>query len=350
MGERTIWLDASTPKRALLASAIARMLREEGYETIVTARSYDYTVKVLEAVGEHYVVAGTHGGKSLKGKLLADIGRMIDLDTIIDEWEPRALISYPSPPAARVAFGRAIPYIALGDTPHGEAMNRLSYPLARVVIVSEFIAREIERFVLGKFTPLEVFHGVDEILYVAQHAPDPGAVRSLGLEPFGYVILRPEEFKAHYYREIEESLVLRLVEEVKRHGLTPVVLPRYKEHHVEALRKGAVIISRPFIGLDLAYFSAAVVTGGISMAREAALMGTPGISIFHETISVDKALMDIGFPLRYVRSYEELKEILSSILRDPQAHRIDTRPLLSSLDSPWPAIKKWLKKLVEESS
>lgn len=349
MGERTIWIDASTPKRALLAAGIARLLRSEGYETIITARSYDYTVKVLEAVGEQYLVAGVHGGKSLRGKLLADIGRMVDLDTIVDEWEPRALISYPSPPAARVAFGRAIPYIALGDTPHGEAMNRLSYPLAKVVIVSEFIASEIERYVLKSFTALEVFRGIDEILYISQYSPNAAAVRSFGLEPLQYVILRPEEFKAHYYREIEESIILKLVEDVKRQGLTPVVLPRYKEQHLEAVERGAKIIDKPFVGLDLVYFSVAVVTGGISMAREAALLGIPGISVFHETISIDKALMDRGFPIRYAKGYEELRELLLRIMKNPEAHRIDSRPLLSSLESPGPAIKKWLRILTEGS-
>ncbi|MCS7106948.1 MAG: DUF354 domain-containing protein [Acidilobaceae archaeon] len=346
MTRAVVWLDASTAKRALLSAFIARHLREAGYNTIITARGYDYAVKILEFLDETYLPTGVHGGGTLRGKLLADLGRAIDIDVVVEEWSPKVLISYPSPPAARVAFGRGIPYIALGDTPHGEAMNRLSYPLASVAIFSDFVVNEMERFLLKGFTAVETFRGVDELVYVKAYVPREEGVRALGLEPYSYMVFRPEEFKAHYYEQISQSLILRLARRAAERGVKPVIIPRYKEHLEEAKRiEGALVLEKPFLGLDLEFFSMAVFTGGISMAREAALLGVPGISVFREVISIDKALISMGFPLRYVKGYEEGEQILMNIARDPDGFRVDTGKLLQSLESPLPLISKWVKKL-----
>ncbi len=346
LSRKLVWLDASTPKRGVLVATLARLLRIEGFETLITARSYDYTLRVLEMMGERYVVAGVHGGRSLRGKLLADIGRMVDLEIVVEEYEPRVLISYPSPPAVRVAFGHGIPYIALGDTPHGIAMNRLSYPLATVAIFSEFIADEMEKFILKGYTVMETFRGVDELLWVKEFKPNIENVESLGLKPYSYIVFRPEEFKAHYYKNLESSVILKLASEIAKLGYTPVIIPRYKEHYEEASRiEGALIPDKPFSGLDLEYYSLAVVTGGISMAREAALLGTPGISMFDRIIGVDLALAKIGFPIYYLESYEEALKMIKDIVRDPDKYKVNTRSMLEKLESPWPIILKWVRRL-----
>mgnify|MGYP001770623218 CR=1 FL=1 len=351
MSKRIVWLDASTPKRGVLAATLSKLLKREGYETLITVRSYDYTVKVMELMGEPYIVTGLHGGKSLRGKMVADIGRMVDLEVVVEEYEPGVLISYPSPPAARIAFGHGIPYIALGDTPHGIAMNRLSYPLATVAIFSEFIADEMERFILKSFTIVETFRGVDELLWVKDYTPNASNVEKLGLKPFSYIVFRPEEFKAHYYKDIESSVILKLASKIVELGYTPVIIPRYEEHVREASGiKGAVILNKPFHGLDLEYFSLAVVTGGISMAREAALLGVPGISMFDRIIGVDAVLAKMGFPIHYAGEYEKALEMLKGIVREPDKFRVDTKTLLEQLESPWPIIRRWVRKLLTATS
>jgi hypothetical protein len=337
---RVVWIDASTPKRGVLAATLAKLLRNEGFEVLITARSYDYTVRVLELFGERYVVTGVHGGGDLRGKLLADIGRMVDLEVVVEEYKPCTLISYPSPPAARVAFGLGIPYIALGDTPHGVAMNRLSYPLATVAIFSEFIADEMEKFILKGLTVVETYRGVDELLWVKEFKPNVANVEALGLKPYNYIIFRPEEL----------SIVLKLASKTAEMGVTPVVIPRYREHYEEASRiKGALVLDKPFSGLDLEYYSLAVVTGGISMAREAALLGIPGITVFDRVIGVDSALVNMGFPIYYIRDYEEALNMIRGLVKDPDRYRVDTRSMLEKLQSPWPIILKWVRRLSQAS-
>jgi predicted glycosyltransferase len=349
LSRKLVWIDASTPKRGVLAATLARLLRSEGFEVLITARSYDYTVKVLELLGERYVITGVHGGGSLRGKLLADIGRMVDLEVVVEEYEPGVLISYPSPPAVRVAFGHGIPYIALGDTPHGIAMNRLSYPLATVAVFSEFIADEMEKFVLKGFTAVETFRGVDELLWVKDFKPNAANVEALGLKPYSYIVFRPEEFKAHYYRSSGSSVILKLASKVAELGYTAVIIPRYREHYEEALKvKGALILDKPFSGLDLEYYSLAVVTGGISMAREAALLGTPGITIFDKIIGVDSALARIGFPIHYSEDYEKTLKMIKDVIEDPDKYRVNTTSMLEKLESPWPIILKWVKRLLNQ--
>ncbi|MEM1927785.1 MAG: DUF354 domain-containing protein [Acidilobaceae archaeon] len=348
-----VWLDASTPKRLLLSASLAEILRARGFRPLVTVRSYDYSLMMLPKLGVHdYIVVGVHGGGTLKGKLVADIGRMIDLIPVLEDKNVVALISYPSPPAVRVAYGLGIPYIAMGDTPHGEAMNRLSYPLARVAILSEFIAEDLAKYFLKDFTVIETYRGVDELLWVKRfecnkHEED---VTEAGLKPLSYVVLRPEEFMAHYYDRRGESIVIKLSEVVLSEGYTPVVLPRYESQLIEVKSmKGVKVIEKPILGPALECHAVAVVTGGITMAREAALLGVPGISVFSKPIRIDVKLAELGLPISYARDYEEASYILRKILRDPESHRVESRKLIESLETPESKVVAWVEALASEA-
>ncbi|MEM1640156.1 MAG: DUF354 domain-containing protein [Acidilobaceae archaeon] len=353
MGSEVVWLDASTPKRLLLSASLAEALEAEGFKPLITVRSYDYSLKMLSKLKPFsYVVVGVHGGESLKGKLVADIGRMIDLLSVLEDKNVVALISYPSPPAVRVAYGLGIPYIAMGDTPHGEAMNRLSYPLAKVAVISEFVIEDLAKFFLKDFTIIETYAGVDELLWIKkfkckEHLEE---VKKLGLEPLGYVLLRPEEFKAHYYEFRGESLVFKLIEVVLNEGYKPVLFPRYEEQRsVLTSLKGVKVVDEPVLGPALECYAAAVATGGITMAREAALLGVPGISVFHKPIKIDLKLAELGLSITYAKNYEEAKEVLKSILRDPEKHRVDSQKVLEVLETPEHKIIKWVKALASQT-
>lgn len=335
-----------------MSASLAELLSSRGFNTLITVRSYDYALSLaMKLQLKNMVAVGVHGGGRLSGKLIADLGRMIDILPLLEDRDVVALISYPSPPAVRVAFGLGIPYIAMGDTPHGEAMNRLCYPLARVAVLSEFIAEDLLKFFLKDFTVIETYKGVDEILWVKNfNCRDYSReIKEIGLEPMTYVVLRPEEFKAHYYSRRGESWVLKLAETTKRHGYTPVILPRYEDQALEAMRlEGVIVLDKPVFGPALECHSAAVVTGGITMAREAALLGVPGISVFDKPIRIDLKLAELGAPLSYAGSFEEAESQLSRILRDPESFRVDSHSILSELETPSDKILYWVEVLASE--
>ncbi len=340
----TLWLDALTPKQARLMGVFASALESRGFKVIATTREYEYTVGTFRLLGVEPLVLGRHGGEGLGGKLAADLERMKLLADLVEKRRPDLLITYPNPSAARVAFGLGIPILMFNDTPHSIPACRLSCPLASTLVYSEFIPRELmERFVLEGWTRIRRYRGVEELAWVYRFRADTRVLGELGLEEKNYILVRPEERKAAYYGEGPH--LVELAARLARKGCIVVVFPRYREQ-AEALRglRNVVIPPKAVDGPSLEYYAAAVVTGGGTMAREAALLGTPGINLFPLKIHVDEALSKLGFPLYKARSLEEAEELAMRFLKS--GAKVDTSSLLEGLEDPVKVMLEEVERLL----
>ncbi len=311
-----VWLDVLTPKQARLLASIAQRLERKGYSVFMTSRKYDYTLSVLrDLYGVEPVVVGGHGSTKLE-KLVLDAERVRELALLVGERKPDVLVAYPSPSAARVAYGLSLDMVILTDSPHIEPVHRLVLPLADTVLVSRYIAEQVEKYVLKEFTILETYNGVDEVEYLKEATPSLQSIKSLELEEYSYIVVRPPEYKASYYPRGEwlgvlEDVALKLVSK----GVKIVYFPRYAEQaKLMKNKRGVIVPNRAHDSISLYYYALAVVTGGISMAREAALLGTPAFTIFHRVLDVDRFLMSKGVPLFYVNDVSKLYEQLVGLL------------------------------------
>ena len=67
------------------------------------------------------------------------------------------------------------------------------------------------------------------------------------------------------------------------------------------------------------------------MAREAGIMGVPTISFyFRDDVLI--YLMGRGLPIRYVPRPERIEDIVSRVMREPDAYREDTTYLLEGFE------------------
>jgi len=331
---RLAWLDALTPKQAQLMAWLARRLAGAGFRVLLTVRSYDYTVGVAGVSGVEAIVVGGYGGGSLEGKLRASAERILGLAGRVGG--ACVAVMYPSPSGARTAYGLGIPLIVLSDSPHSVPAHRLAVPLSDYLVHSSFIpGRLFERYVLGAYTRRLTYRGFDELEYIAGYRPSRRVLGELGLEEYGYVVVRPPEYKAAYYHGRRRPEIERLVEKITGMGYRVVYLPRYPEQ-AEAVKgmRGVIVPERAVKGLDLEAWAAAVVTGGASMAREAALLGTPGISLYPGRLHVDEAVERLGAPLHHAGSPMDAWRILREVLRSPEKHRRCMRGVLGLLEKP----------------
>ncbi len=280
--------DALTPKQARIAAVLHLEGAKRGVEIVITCREYMHVGDMLRLYGVPHRCIGKYG-VSLYEKLvfglerqreLADIGAGVD-----------AMLGFPSPDAARVIFGLGKPLIILNDTPHAAHVNRLVIPLSEVLISPAAVSEEAWRGYCPK--KIVFFNGVFEYMWVSRFVPDAEAVRRLGLSPGTYVVFRPEEAHAAYYKWSYAEVRMRLIKELKEMGYVVVNVPRYPDQVIE----GVVNITEAVDHLQLAYFSAGVITGGASMATEAALLGVPALSYFPGSYYVDKYLVEMGAPL-----------------------------------------------------
>ncbi len=344
-----VWLDALTPKQALLAVSLARVLEEKGYNVLLTVRDYDYTVRVAEIHGYKPVIVGSYGGGRLVGKLVADVERMRKLIELVEDEDIDVLVAYPNPSASRVAFGLGIPYIALTDSPHSVIASRLSLPLASYVVFSWCIPRSsIEAYAYPE-TRLVQYNGFDELEWIKREKPRREVIEELGLREKEYVIVRLEERLAAYYPKDKGVHVSELVLRLSRH-VKVVALPRYNEQWSELEeQRNVIVLQEPVHGVSLEYYAVAVVTGGGTMAREAALLGVPGVNLFPGKLYVDECVRRLGLPLFKAYSVDEAEKLLLEIIRDPDKYRVDAEKITCGLEKPSDKILLLLEEVVKKT-
>ena len=140
----------------------------------------------------------------------------------------------------------------------------------------------------------------------------------LGLEEERYVVVRPPEIRASYHPGASMETWAGVLKGLSSRGFTIVYMPRYGAEdpllpRIQALTHGRVVVPSYDRGVDgpsLEFFAAAVISGGATMAREAALLGTPGITLYPGELYVNTFVSSLGLPLHSASSAEEVLRIV----------------------------------------
>ncbi|MCX8184996.1 MAG: DUF354 domain-containing protein [Sulfolobales archaeon] len=337
-----VWIDVLTSKQGVLFGTLARELEHIGFEVLVTCRDYEYTCRALEALDIHYASVGRYSEGGPYSKVYEDGLRVSALAEIVQSFQPDYLVAYPNPSAARVAYGVGIKYIALTDSPHSVIPSRLSLPLANFVVFSECIpVNEVGVYVSERFTKLLTYRGIDEVGWVKRLKPREEDVRVLGLKPWSYIVFRPAEELATYYRGLNLLQTGEVLNVLLELGYDIVLLPRYSRHR-EFRGERVVVPERGFVGPSLTHYAKLVVTGGASIAREAALLGTPSITYTPLELRVNSCVESWGFPLKKASSLRELEELSIQFLESPSGLKKLYIDKAMSLEDPLTLIKSIL--------
>ena len=70
------------------------------------------------------------------------LDRMKKLSLLINEFSPDLVISFCSPEAARISFGMGINHIAFCDSPHANAVMKLTLPLIQKLLIPWIIPKK----------------------------------------------------------------------------------------------------------------------------------------------------------------------------------------------------------------
>ncbi|NOZ59036.1 MAG: DUF354 domain-containing protein [Euryarchaeota archaeon] len=265
----------------------------------VTARRHGFLEEMLRARGISFVSVGKHA-RGRREKLIASARRIIQLARVLESRQVSACIAKHSVEAPRVAFGLGIPHYHFVDNEYAEHQNRLTLSLCTRIIAPEATDRRMLLSQGAEEGRLLSFRGVLEVAQVRNFKPDDALVRSLKLRRF--VLLRPPPEGAAYYQGRRRTR--EIIEVLRARGYTVVLIPRGDESY-----PGCITL-RNVDTLSLAYHAEAVVSEGGTMNREAALLGTPAISLYRgELLGVDRYLIKLGL-MRHASSAEELLELL----------------------------------------
>ena len=328
MGIRVI-IDILTPKQCMLFAELSERLRRRGHMVFNVTRRYRELKSLLELRGIEARVIGEHGGKALIGKLKASAARILELASYFEEVSPDVAVSFSSPEMARVSYGLGTPHICINDSPHAEAVARLTIPLSSKLLTPKVIPKEawtVYGIAEGK---IRQYNALDPWAWLRGFKPDIQVIRNLGLSTSKPIItVRPEEEYAAYLlgRIKGETGIIPAIERILkgRGDVQIVVIPRYQEQ-MKALHERfgdkIIICGSPIDGPSLLHYTSIFIGGGGTMTTEAALLGVPAFSCYPaEPYAILKYLVREGL-VKLERDPDALAEGVLLMLRNIEDER-----------------------------
>jgi predicted glycosyltransferase len=224
-----------------------------------------------------------------------------------------------------VAYGLGIPHYALCDSPHAEAVCRLTIPLSRKLFTPGAVPKSAWKRYGIPPSNIVRYNALDPAVWIRAYAPGPDPRQALGLdEEKPVVVLRTEEEYASYLLQGQRrmrSIVSQLARPLRELGTHVVLLPRY-EKQVEVLTRQlagvATVPARVVDAIGLLSRSSAFIGAGGTMNAEAALMGVPTISCYpSDPTYIDRYLFRLGLAER-ILSLDRTVNRVRRFLADPR--------------------------------
>jgi hypothetical protein len=341
-----VWLDILTPKQANLFAELHHRLSAKGFKTLITTREYREVNELLELKGLKAIQVGRHGGAALGEKLVESSKRILGLAKAVEEYRPEVAISFSSPEAARVAFGLKIPHYCISDSPHAEAVCKLTIPLSQKLFTPWVIPSWAWRRYGINPRDIVRYHALDPRIWLTSYKSNSSALDDLKIDPTKplMIIRTPEEFAAYLSDHVSSSPttavdIIDKVLDFKDELIQIVVLPRY-DGQTEKFRKrfgNRVVVPEHITdAISLMTKAAVFVGGGGTMTAEAALMGIPAISYYPgERTFVERYLVNQGLVERILDSARIAQRVHALIKNhDTELYRKRSTKLIESMEDP----------------
>lgn len=325
-----IWIDITNTPHVNVLMPIIRHL-EVSHELIITARDFSETVPLLKRNGISPIVIGEYKGKNRLRKVLGLFQRTAILLFKLPQFD--VALSLGGNYTSVISFLRGRKSIVFSD-------NDISFKLFSYLFGSYYIFpyyfkyQRVQKKYHIKDSQIKTFNGFKEDIYIASYSPDPDFLDRLPFTEF--VTIRPENLKASYVPSNSKTIVPELFDCFTDENI--LFLPRYEEEKEYAKgRKNIWFPDGPLNGLDVCYYSKAVLTGAGTFAREAALLGVPAVSFFPSNIflSVDEAMQQMGIEFKS-RNCKEIYNYVKNSNRNNQSlerSKIVQEEVFSIIDS-----------------
>lgn len=274
-----IWIDILTPKQLLFSEPIIEKLGQK-HEILSTSREYNEVSKLAKIRDFDLIFVGKHGGGDKESKLRASIERIEKLSKKIKRFEPDIVISFGSPEAARISFGLGIKHVMFCDSPHANAVMKLTLPLIQKLLIPSVIPKEeFSKFGINQKDIVQ-YKAIDAVVTM-QRKIDENIKSPFEDNHKKNILIRVEEEEAAYTSKSSKiiPIIKKIVNDHKDENI--VVLGRYSKQ-ISNLQKSigrkAKVIKMSFDGKYLLNNTDVFIGSGGTMTAESALMGIPTIS------------------------------------------------------------------------
>jgi hypothetical protein len=350
-----IFIDILTPKQCMLFAKLSERLLKRGHQIYQTTREYREVVQLLRLKRIEAKIVGKHGGNTLYGKLKASAQRTFRLASLIKRWKPDVAVSFSSPEAARAAFGLGIPHICINDSPHAEAVARLTIPLSEKLLTPKIIPKKAwTKFGIPAENIVQ-YDALDAWAWLKDFEANEKILEELKLDKTKPILtFRTEETFAAYLLPKAQKIpiIVSILEELfqTQRNLQVVVLPRYQQQAavLEKIFHEKIVICCSIVDApSLLSFTSIFIGAGGTMTSEAALLGVPTFSCYPgKPYLIEKYLLKMGLVTRETNPRKLMRMILKT-LDNLQAAKMKqqerARKLTSSFEDPIEVISKTIE-------
>ena len=346
-----IHVDILTPKQVLFFTPLLKKLAEHDITTLLTTRKYREVNQMMGLNKIHASVIGKHGKGDIAGKLEASLKRTLKLSRFFKDTNPNLSLSFSSPEAARVSYGLGIPHITVNDSPHAEAVAKLTIPLSRKILTPAVIPIQAWQKYGATKKMIVKYNALDPFVWLKEFKPDKKILQIFGLQTDEHLVtVRPEESFASYLlnKTRGKTLIIKIIEKLLTlKDVKIIVLPRYEEQ-IKILKNkfdNKIIIAEKAVdGASLLFFSSVFIGGGGTMTSESALIGVPTFSCYPEKSTfVEKYLIQKGLVTR-INDPDLLTKSVTQTLKTLDETRptqmVRAKKLISNMEDPTEVILK----------
>ena len=344
-----IWFDILTPKQIMFFKPAIDILKKQNNEILCTSRNYREANELSKIKEMDLLIVGNHGGANLYNKLYESTNRILELSKIIQKYSPDLAISFSSPEASRTSFGLGIDHLGFNDSPHAEAVARLSIPLLTKLFSPSMIP-------LSSWTKYGIsskqiiqYNGLDPIAWLLRYnSNNNNGIRDIFNklkidQSKKSILIRLEESKASYIANKELIFQpITLVDTIVQHfnqKCNIIILCRYSDQIKEISKRfknKAIVLTDVVDGLNLLQNIDIFIGAGGTMTAESALLGIPTISIAPVHFYIDDYLKKIGL-IKRASTVSQLISIVNMFLNNEENCKVveeKARKILNEMEDP----------------
>ncbi|MDA8720955.1 DUF354 domain-containing protein [Nitrosopumilus sp.] len=339
-----IWIDILTPKQLLFSEPIVERLGKK-HDLLCTSREYHEVSKLSKIRHFDLIFIGKHGGGDKKNKLKASIERMEKLSNKIKKFEPDLVISFGSPEAARISFGLAIKHIMFCDSPHANAVMKLTLPLVQKLLIPYVISKkEFSKYGINEKNIVQ-YKAIDAVVTMKREINENYNL------PFKNnnrknILIRVEEEEASYTSKSSKivPIIQKIVKDYENENI--VVLGRYAKQIVnlqKMIGNKVKIVKMSFDGKYLLSNTDIFIGSGGTMTAESALMGVPTISYNAVPNIVEKFLVKKNLVKRETDPNKISNHIKKIFERKNNANQERAKKIVKEMEDPIEKLVKIIK-------
>lgn len=293
-------------------------------------------VELAKIRGTNLVFIGKHGGADRLDKLNASLLRMNGLLSKIRKFAPHLTVSFCSPEAARISYGLGVKHIAFCDSPHAEAVMRLSIPLVQKLLIPWIIPkREFSKYGISQRDIIS-YKSLDASVIVKNKSKKYSKT-DFTLKNKKTIVIRTEESEAAYISTKNNSIHIARKIANGFPDCNVVILGRYFSQinqFKQELGNKIIVLDKVVDGKGLLMLTDVFIGSGGTMTAEAALMGIPTISYDAAPNLIELYLVKKRL-IKRERDPKKISMLVKQFLKSDNKTSINARKMLNSMEDPF---------------